>query len=121
MECDPGMSREVRGLSYRPRFGLNWYQFDDAERIYQSVGKSAFTAALAAEIIGKSVHQFSPTIGAFKNNKVIHFDHDSPRMGYYGKAIPWYKFTEQWCYWYETKYQQLLKKEGLDGIKVHAE
>ena len=88
----------------RVRFGLNWEQFEDAERIYHAVGESAFTAAMAAEIVGKRVHQFSPTIGSYKNNKVMIYDHDSPRVGYYGKPIAWYKFSKQWRFWYEEIY-----------------
>ena len=112
--------RYVCGLA---RFGLKWDQFEAAERIYLSVGRSAFTSALAAEIIGKRVHQFSPTIATFKNNKVVIFDHDSPRVGYYGKPVPWYKFTEQWCFWYENHYLKKSKSaaEGSDGMAVHVE
>lgn len=109
------------------RFGLNWDQFEDAERIYLTVGKSPFTARLASEILKKEIHKFSPTIAVYKNNKVCCHDHDVSRSNG-GRKIAWYRFTEQWCYWYETRYlkSKTAAKDtrdtgGENGVKVHAE
>ena len=122
------MGSHNRYICGHVRFGLNWDQFEDAERIWETVGRSPFTAKIASEILGKDVHKFSPTIAVYRRNKVIVYDHcmhrivDGKIAG--GRVIDWYRFTEQWHYWYTeiyptSKAAQKVRGES-DGVTIHA-
>ena len=122
------MGSHYRHTCGNVRFGLSWNQFEDAERIWETVGRSPFTAKLASEILGKDLHKFSPTIAVYRRTKVINYDHETPRLDG-GRKTNWYRFTEQWHYWYTEKYPK-SKAAAIDrantrgeshGVTVHAE
>ena len=123
------MGSHNRYVCGRVRFGLNWDQFEDAERIWETVGRSPFTAKIASGILGKDVAKFSPTVGVYLRNKVIIYDHCTPQVvdgkvvG--GHKINWYRFTEQWHYWYTEIYPTSKAAQKAEseshGVTVHAE
>lgn len=122
MDGEPTMSYRQH-IAGRAKFGLNYLQFEDALMIYQTVGRSEFTTMLASKILGKDVRKVSPTMGVFKNNKVVIVTRTTPRVTSNGTHIRHYIFSEQWHWYYQKKFLESPPKEEAksDGVAVHVE